>query len=147
MYQFIVQGATREALIVSAVNLIEMLGGNSPLEVESTAAVEQAAGAKRGPGRPAKGKAEEAAKPADIPPPPAKAPNPFEDAAPAPKTYTLDQVKAALMEVAKPRTGDADESVGYARVAAILDKVAKVKTVKELDAKDYPAVMSACGLG
>lgn len=146
MFQVMVQGSSREAIIANAMALVDMLGGNAgPVELEGPQ--ETAKGAKKGPGRPPKAAEEKVAETAP-PTPPAgkpKAFNPFEDEAPAKKVYTFDQVKAALMEVAKPRTGDADESVGYGRVAAILNELG-CKSVKELKEEQYAAVMAKTGL-
>ena len=72
----------------------------------------------------------------------ASAPEPPKEAA---KTYTAEQVKAALMEYAKHRTGDASQEDGAKRVYALIQQFG-YKMVKDIKPEHYPAIMAGTGL-
>ena len=117
-------------------------------EVGSSTAAPESAGAtgeeKRKPGRPKKDAAEaptvEPAKPAAPAPVDPFATGPATSA--APPSYTLDDVKAALMKLAAKRPGEKDEQPGWGRVTQLLGQFGFAK-VKDIPAEKFGLIMDA----
>lgn len=151
MFKVMVQGKTREELIASLAAFIEMLGApavSAPVE----AATEEP---KKGRGRPKKeevkmeGPVPSSRPPTERPPTAPVFDDPFAQAPEPPKEtkpeYTAEQVKAALLEYAKQRTGDTSPADGAKRVYELIQQYG-YKNVKEIKAEHYAAIMKGTGL-
>ena len=148
MFKVMVQGKTKEELTAALMAFVVMLEPERTVQAEPQITETADPNAKRGRGRPKKDEKGDEATPLTNPPQevPSQALDPFaEQSETTPKTYTFEQVKAALKEVSKMRTGDPDPSAGISRVMTILGKFG-YKGVKEIEEKNYPAVMKECGL-
>ena len=159
MFKVMVQGKTREELIDQLVQFSAMLGAQAEV-VQSASAQTQVptepppAEGKRGRGRPKKAEEPTAEETNPITNPPQEVPSqpafddPFASASESPKesakTYTPDQVRAALMEFAKARTGDAPDA-GAKRVYALIQQFG-YKNVKEIKPEHYAQIMAGTGL-
>lgn len=153
MFKVMVQGKTREELIANLAEFISMLGApavpNTEVPLETGAS-----DGKRGRGRPKKTEepAKEETNPITNPPQEVPAQPSFDDpfatgtetAPPAEKTYTAEQVRAALMEFAKARTGDAPDA-GAKRVYGLIQQFG-YKNVKEIKPEHYAQIMAGTGL-
>lgn len=149
MFQVTVQGKTREELLEALYKFIQLLTpGATEMPPESEQPAEKP---KRG--RPKKEEAAQETNPITNPPQEVPAQPAFDDpfaTAPEPpketkKEYTPEQVKAALMEYAKQRTGDASPADGAKRVYELIQKYG-YKNVKEIKAEHYAAIMAGTGL-
>lgn len=156
MFKVMVQGKTREELISQLVEFTAMLGIQADLVQPAPVQTDVPAEPKRGRGRPKKDEAPVENNPVTNPPqevpsqlPPAAFDDPFaapaEPPAEAKKEYTPEQVKAALMEFAKHRTGDASPADGAKRVYDLIQQYG-YKNVKEIKAEHYAAIMAGTGL-
>lgn len=157
MFKVMVQGKTREELISQLLEFVSMLGIQSELPAGSQTEVPTGpppAEAKRGRGRPKKAEepANEETAPATQPIQEAPAQPSFDDpfdvtggASPSEsKSYTPEQVRSALMEYAKARTGDAPDA-GAKRVYTLIQQFG-YKNVKEIKPEHYAAIMAGTGL-
>lgn len=156
MFKVMVQGKTREELVEALCEFMRMLTPGARVVVPETvepSSEQPAEKSKRG--RPKKveestvdQKPQEALTEQKEVPAQPSFDDPFatgtDTAAPATKTYTAEQVRAALMEFAKARTGDAPDA-GAKRVYGLIQQFG-YKNVKEIKPEHYAQIMVGTGL-
>lgn len=152
MFKVMVQGKNREELVSNLLEFVSMLGiqSETTVVVPPSPPATEPAQEKRGRGRPKK---EETAPVEQAVSDQQPAPQPaFDDPFAAPsnpapvagKTYTAEQVLAALKEFAQARTGDAADA-GAKRVYGLIQQFG-YKNVKEIKPEHYAAIVAGTGL-
>jgi len=157
MFKVMVQGKTREELIAQMLEFVSMIGiqSESPEGPHTEAPTgPPPAEAKRGRGRPKKTEemAPEKEPVPSEPPPTVSAKSSFDDpfdvtggaSSSESKSYSPEQVRSALMEYAKARTGDAPDA-GAKRVYTLIQQFG-YKNVKEIKPEHYAQIMAGTGL-